>query len=348
MDKRVAKVRKLLDENKLEGIYIKEQANFSWLTGARGFIGLASEAACAGVLITRNDVFLISNNIEGNRLINEEIQYDIKLIEFPWFDDKAEQKILKDKCGDIYSTDTRLSEQFFEMRTVLDEEQIETYRMIAPKIAGILENSMLSLDKGIREIELAGILSEKLWSIGVEPVTILIGFDERMYKRRHPLPTGNRLEKLALGALAVRCKGLYVSATRQICLGKIPKEIYDRSDAVTQVDAALIEETAEGKTMDYMFSVLKKAYSDAGYKNEWEMHHQGGLSGFKSREVKASPKNMMTIKNNQVYAWNPTIIGTKSEDTILLADGKKDILTETGKWEYKVKNGIKRPAILER
>ena len=38
------------------------------------------------------------------------------------------------------------------------------------------------------------------------------------------------------------------------------------------------------------------------------------------------------IKKNQAYAWNPTIAGTKCEDTTFLADNGVEIFTRTKAW----------------
>jgi hypothetical protein len=52
----------------------------------------------------------------------------------------------------------------------------------------------------------------------------------------------------------------------------------------------------------------------------------------------------------QVYAWNPSIAGTKSEDTILVAPAGNEVLTAIAGWpEIVVEAGgerLSRPAIL--
>ncbi len=146
--------------------------------------------------------------------------------------------------------------------------------------------------------------------------------------------------------MAVRYKGLFISATRQICIGCLPKDISQKHEAVTEIDSRLIERTREGISMEEMFQLAKDSYKDVGYEDEWKNHHQGGLSGFLSRESKAMPGNTVKVRGNQAFAWNPTIRGTKSEDTMLLFNGEQSILTETGKWQYTTKSGIRRPVII--
>ena len=67
-----------------------------------------------------------------------------------------------------------------------------------------------------------------------------------------------------------------------------------------------------------------------------------------------TPETDEAIVAGQVYAWNPSITGTKSEDTILVGAegaGRNEILTAVDGWpQVAVEVGgktINRPAILE-
>ena len=62
------------------------------------------------------------------------------------------------------------------------------------------------------------------------------------------------------------------------------------------------------------------------------MHHQGGPTGYGCREFTVTPETKGVIKKNQAYAWNPTIAGTKCEDTTFLADNGVEIFTRTKAW----------------
>jgi hypothetical protein len=57
------------------------------------------------------------------------------------------------------------------------------------------------------------------------------------------------------------------------------------------------------------------------------------------------------VAAGQAFAWNPSIQGTKSEDTILAGETQAEILTETAGWPLLplAVDGqtIMRPAILE-
>jgi len=99
-----------------------------------------------------------------------------------------------------------------------------------------------------------------------------------------------------------------------------------------------------------VFKCAQSAYAAAGYPDEWKLHHQGGSAGYAPREVTATPISTEPILVGQAFAWNPSIIGSKSEDTILVGEESNEIITEMADWpSMDVQVGqqvIKRPAIL--
>jgi hypothetical protein len=72
-----------------------EQPNhFSWLTGGRGLIGLASTAARASLVVTMDTVYLVSENIAARRLFTEHLAEnpEIEVLEYPWYCPDTKQK----------------------------------------------------------------------------------------------------------------------------------------------------------------------------------------------------------------------------------------------------------------
>jgi antitoxin VapB len=131
----------------------------------------------------------------------------------------------------------------------------------------------------------------------------------------------------------------------------MPDDLRRKSEAVAQVDATFITETRPGAVLGEVFNRAATAYAETGYADEWHLHHQGGPAGYEPREFVAGPNSPETVSVGQVYAWNPSITGTKSEDTILVGEEGNEILTAIQGWptltvemsgrEYA------RPAILE-
>ena len=93
---------------------------------------------------------------------------------------------------------------------------------------------------------------------------------------------------------------------------------------------------------------LKRAM---GFPDEWQLHHQGGPAAYEPREYVGTPNSTDTVEVGQAYAWNPSITGVKSEDTILIGQEGNEVLTAIPDWptlfmEVDGQN-IPRPAILE-
>ena len=59
---------------------------------------------------------------------------------------------------------------------------------------------------------------------------------------------------------------------------------------------------------------------------------QGGAAGYRTRDWVAHPACTERVQVNQAFAWNPSVTGTKVEETcIALADGV-EVLTSTSDW----------------
>jgi antitoxin VapB len=88
-----------------------------------------------------------------------------------------------------------------------------------------------------------------------------------------------------------------------------------------------------------------------GYPDEWQLHHQGGPASYAPRDYLATPASAEIVVTNQVYAWNPSIAGIKSENTILIGSAANEVLTVIEDWptyEVRIDGGrVHRPAILE-
>lgn len=344
-DIKIKKIRDIIDKKGVGGVIVERQNNFSWLTGGRGFIGLASEAACGSVLITKDSAYLISNNIEIKRLLNEEAP-GFKPLDFLWYEESKRADIIKEAAqgGEVLS-DMQLAAEFLEMRTVLTGDEIKFFTEISVQSAQVLEDVVKNVKAGMSEFEFAGEISKGLWSLGIEPITMLYAFDERAFNYRHFPPTANKLKKYVIASICSRKGGLIVSATRCAHIGKTPDEIARKYDHLCGVYASLVNKMSPGESLPVLFEHIKAGY-DKKYPGEADLHHQGGVTGYMAREIRAMPGVEYTVRSNQVYAWNLTITGTKIEDMILVKENGREIITHTGNFEYTTVDGVKIPKII--
>ncbi|HNT37236.1 MAG TPA: peptidase M24, partial [bacterium] len=91
-----------------------------------------------------------------------------------------------------------------------------------------------------------------------------------------------------------------------------------------------------------------EAYKAVGFPDEWKLHHQGGATGYEGRDFKGSFTSHQTVQPNQAVAWNPSITGTKSEDTFLCTESGNVLVTQAKNWPMVSVSGFEfeRPGIL--
>jgi antitoxin VapB len=163
----------------------------------------------------------------------------------------------------------------------------------------------------------------------------LVANEERILRFRHPLPTRAKFTKYGMAVTGAERQGMFVSITRLFTFGPISDDLRRRHEAVCGVDAAMIAATRPGATLGEILAICQQTYAAGGFADEWKLHHQGGLTGYRPRENYATPGCATRVLPNQAYAWNPSITGTKSEDTILVLPDRNEIISLTGQWPTK-------------
>ncbi|WP_158306387.1 M24 family metallopeptidase [Caldalkalibacillus thermarum] len=349
---KVHRIRQWLSAQNYEAVLLSSQVSFAWLTGGRGFIATVSEQSCAKLLITPEHVYLITNNIEAQRLAKEELaDLPLKILIYPWYELQGETIILK-RLGISPVREQDHVREIARLRQPLTDVEQQRYVELGRDVGEAIEETCFRIKRGLSEYEIAAILSQQCLERQVEPVLLLVACDERAAKFRHPLPTGKVLECYAMIVVGGRRNGLIISATRLVHFGKIPQELKHKHQAVTSIDAVFIANTRPGQKVAEIFRKATEAYEYWGFPEEWKQHHQGGMTGYVGREYRATLSSTDIVDIQQVFAWNPSISGVKSEDTILVEQKENLILSRTGNFpEVKVEiDGcpVYRPDILLR
>ncbi|KPJ90225.1 MAG: peptidase M24 [Gammaproteobacteria bacterium SG8_11] len=352
------RINDLLEKHKLDGLLLHRVSSFAWATcGASSYINTASSYGEASILLLPPKKYIVTNNIEATRLEKEE-RLNEKGWEFlatQWHENSGlvgklirKKRIGSDTCLDGY---VDLSFELARIRASLTTEEGQRFRALGRLCAEAMNAAAHNLHPGQTEHEIAGILSKEVEGRGVQVIVNLIATDERIFSFRHPLPTDKKLQRYALLIICGRWKGLVCSITRLVHFGHLPKELQKKSKAVSEVDTALIAATRPGVKLGEIFQIGVNAYNDVGFPDEWKLHHQGGPAGYEPREFIVTPDVEDRVEIGQVYAWNPSITGTKSEDTFLVDENENEILTEIDGWPtYSVEVNSRiyhRPAILE-
>jgi antitoxin VapB len=353
-----SRIRELLDVQGLDGLVLQRAGSFAWATcGAADYVNTASSYGAATLLVTRKGHHLITNNIEAPRLENEEkLKYQGWTFHVtPWHSEQSPltdlTKGMKLGADSPYSGAKDLDNEVAHLRANLTPEEGVRFRVLGRLCAEAMDHAIQSVRPGVTEHEIAAHLAMENRSRGVHTIVNLVATDERIYAFRHPLPTYKSLERYAMLVMCGRRWGLVCSLTRLIHFGKLSDDLRRRSEAAARVDAAFIHATRPGKTIGQVFQQGVSAYAQAGYGDEWKLHHQGGPAGYEPREFIARVSSPEIVTMGQSFAWNPSITGTKVEDTIQIGEEVNEVLTTISGWpmiEVEIEGRTyARPAILE-
>lgn len=319
------RVRELLDSLGLGGVYIKRQSNYAWLTGGgRNLVGIATELGVSGALITPEREYVVCNNIEAPRMIEEESieEQGYEVRSFPWHEDR-ESAIVGELTDGPLGSDVAfpgakdVAKDLAFLRYTLTPWEVERYRRVGYLTSKAIEEITADIRPGDRECTVVGRLAARLWDEGLDYITIFCAADDRIARFRHPLATDRQVEQRAMLCVNARKWGLIVSLTRFIQFGKVASDIRRKYDANVLIDCTLMANTIPGRPAAEAFRKGIEAYKEAGFDGEYELHHQGGAIGYEGRDYKVTFDSQQIVQENQGFTWNPSITGSKSEDTML-------------------------------
>lgn len=330
---KLTQLRQTLAARGLEALELRQTANLAWLTaGVATYINVASETSPVRALITPERAYLLTDSIEAPRL-GQEAQVEalgFDLVSQAWHarDDMLERlagglRLAQDGEG----RGANLSAELQRLRSSLMPSEIERLRANSRLAAEAMHEAIRAVQVGQSEHDAAARLAAEAYERGGVPIVVLVASDERIFNYRHPLPTDKLIERYAMLVLCFRKDGLVISLTRLVHFGAVPSELRRKAEACARVDARLILGTRAGRTLGEMFALARDAYADEGYPEAIDEHHQGGSAAYLPREVVARPDVQTPIALNQMFAWNPSIRGVKSEDSILLTEEGIEVLT---------------------
>jgi len=340
---KLERVERYLAEHGLGGVVLARSDNFAWIgCGANNVVNSAQETGVGTLVVRPGHVTLLANNVETERLMTEELAgLDVEPADpFPWHDPaERERRIAKLCAGGSFASDDgstglpALPEGFQRLRYSLTEAEVARYRVLGADASAAIESAARAVEPGMTEAEVAGLLAGRCFSKGLLPVVLLVAADERVRNWRHPVVTSLPAKRCAMLVLCGRRQGLVAAVSRLVHFGELPETLAARHRAVCAVDAAMMVATVPGRGASEVFARAQQAYAENGFPDEWKHHHQGGATGYRPREYIATEHCREIIASRQAFAWNPSIRGTKSEDTIVAGpDGFSFITRPSADW----------------
>ena len=332
------RVRGFLKKENLNGLLLTYQRNFSWFTaGGENRVNTAATEGLASILITGDKNYLIANNIETPRLLEEELQeIQLEISQFPWHEETKKKEIINRICPQHLASDDGFNEtkriDISHLQYSLTEREVTRYISLGKEVTAIMTKTCRAIEAGDTEDEIAASLSKNLLEKGIIPTVVLVAADDRIGKFRHPLPQGKKVRNCVMTVLCAKREGLIIAITRIVHFGKIPEALAAKHRAVVSVDSALILNTEIGRLIGDTFKEGINAYKESGFAEEWKNHHQGGPMGYSERYFVATLEENRQTETNEPFGWNPSISGTKSEDTILTTKEGIKVVTEDTNW----------------
>jgi len=362
---RIALIQAVLRRENLDGVLLNRVDNFAMATGGkRNFIYTAADAGVCALFVHRDGrAFYVGNTIEVDRLFEEELEgLDCDRITYRWFEQSPAQAVERALTGRFASDDGSLGPNIHgalaRARALLTLDELDRYRALGALAAECMMATLDSIERGMREADIAARLIAEGAKRRCQVPVALVAADERVAKHRHPLPTvaplrgeGLHEKRVHQYVMVVGCflrEGLVVSTTRFKQVDTLAEPLHRLYDHICGVDAIMQEATQPGQTLGDVFETCQNAYVAMGFpENEWHNHHQGGATGYAGRTCKGTPGETFPVLDaalareaceilgqdvafGSAFAWNPSGVGVKSEDTfILLPDGSQEIVSAT-------------------
>src|SRR5215212_7940082 len=277
-------LRELMDVHGVEALLLSSPANFAWYTGgADNRVDHGDPVGVASVLLTMDDAYILTNNIEAPRM-REEQTPQMEVVEHPWYEEPA--ALLRELAGGAgvgtdfpFTSGPDLSAEISPLRYVLDPDAIDLYRDLGEDTVVAVSEAAASVSPDTDELDAAAQLSAACLGRGMFAPVLLAASEERLVRHRHPVPRRMREET-----------------------------------------------THEGSTLAQAFEDCRRFYAEAGFPGGWKDHHQGGMTGYASREIIATPGTQQEVKVGQAFAWNRSLERAKAEETFVLGPDGPEVL----------------------
>jgi Xaa-Pro dipeptidase len=359
---KLGRIAAFLNREDLQGVLLGAQRNFAWAScGGSNHVGWATQDGVAFLLFTREGGrYLLAPNNECPRIFDEEVgSLGFEPVEIPWHEIRSNPQRLKQSVAAITDPESvgvdsavgamrNIEPKFASLRYTLTAAETERYRVHARSVAEAVEAAAHAIEPGASEKEIEALLAFNIMQRGARPTVLLIASNDRVFRYRHPLPTDRRAGSYVMLSACARRWGLTAAVTRLVHFGPPAEEINRKYAALQRLEARLIAATRPPVRGGELMDKVAEWYAQEGFAGEWGLHHQGGATGYLEREWVIYPGSEAVVNASQAFAWNPTIAGTKVEDTILVGEDGNEILTATGEWPCDEIEAMQRPRILVR
>lgn len=351
VNEKLALLRAVLIDAGARAVRLRGSDWFAWVTaGGSNAVLLTAETGVAEVLVTVDEACILTDDIELERLRNEEVPPGFTFHAAPWDQIEMRESYVRSLADDdaVLSDRPQHGEQALPAslrarRLVLGPAEQQRYRVLGREAAEAMSEVLRRARPEWTEFELAGAGAEALWRRGIEPALVLTAGAARLPRYRHATPSDQPLGDRAMMVFCARRHGLFANLTRFVSFGPAPSA---QNDLMT-VEATGLAAIKPGGSLSAVYHALAQAYVHADRRDAMREHHQGGITGYAAREIVATATTATELQEGMAFAFNPSFQGVKIEDTFLLGPDGLENLTVDPSWPTSTVQGRERPRWLE-
>lgn len=340
IQEKLKRVRSFLEERDLDALILGRKDNFAWFTcGGYNEVVIPSEVGFALLLITADSVRLIAHVMDGQRVIDEELNsLEVEYVPLHWYELPREQKAAELIRGLKAIADIPVEgaewapKEIQRLHFPLTDQEIDKLRHLGRISEKIIRSVADEVKAGMREIEVAGMFLGEYGRQGIQCDVLLVGSDERISHYRHPYPSDKAVDRYILLHPAVRKWGLHANITRLLHFGPAPEEIQRKFDAACRLEAASIALCRPGTRFADIQQTQKEIYAATGFTDEWRYHFQGAITGYILADPILSLDPEARVVACQAYDWFITITGVKVEELSMNTGNEREICSVAGNW----------------
>jgi Xaa-Pro aminopeptidase len=351
LESKLATIRALFAARGLGAARFRRHDWFAWATcGASNAVVTTTQEGVAELFVTRDAACVLTDTVEAARLRQEELPAELDVAAFAWGRPQDRERYVRTHArGDTIASDAPrvgerpLPDALRRARRRLHREELERYRLLGRETAEAVSETLAAATPTLTERALAGYGAEALYRRGIHPALVLVAGGRRLMLYRHPLPTEERLGERAMLVVCGRRHGLYANLTRFVSFGEPTTEERQLAQVVATVEAVAWDASVPGHTLGQVFEEMVTSYARLGCAGAERQHHQGGLTGYLSREAFAVRGSRVVIEPRAALAWNPSLPGAKIEDTVVVSEVGLEVLTRDPAWPTLTVQGRDRP-----
>ena len=339
---KLERVRAYLADSDRSGVLLTRQFLVSWITaGIEDTVLRGADPAFLSALVTPDGAYLVTTNIEARRLKGEENPGEVgfEVVETPWYEGHFHtaldglvevSKLANDGSG---PGDDR-SDELQELRMRLTEGEQARMRELGADSAARSRTRSAPCGRGCPGAR---------WRPSSPR-------DSRSTasSRSRSSPAGTAASELPApervgGAVRARRDGGDRRGPRRPQrrrdpngdVGEPDPELAERHLISAEAEAAAIAAIRPGNTYGEALQAQIDVYEKHGYTDEWRNHTQGGPIGYGAREFGPGPRSHpdrfteWPVEVGHAVAWNPTVQGSKAEDTFLVGAEDNEMLTNS-------------------